>query len=320
MSRQQLEVQASFCEMQVDDLMKDLILKCDEVHRCQDMLDRISLYDADYQVPKEVVDFINHYTRTTIIVSKEDNDFLSKAGEVLKNVIAAIWNAIKWICEKLVAIFRYLFDRNYRAAKGALDLQRRVIVLQTNPEIVNKFENLSCNVVARDDINSVIMRTRSLITLMGDAAKLSRIEHVDTLINNFAESAAVKVDIARNQVSDDMPAIQQMMTTTFGVAGWTFSGYLETINTYADMVRRIEGLREIEKATKKDVAKLQKQAEDAQLGKVPVADINALQAEVAAKIAMTKILGFSIAICIRRSDNVLSFLNAIYQEMHKLAE
>lgn len=313
--KQQLEIQSSYCEMMVNDLLKDLAIKADEARRCSEMISRLSQYQSDHEVSAEVVEFVGYYTRLgTDCVSTEDG-FLTQAGEILRKVLSGLWTAIKWIVEKLVAIFRWLFDRNYRAIKASLDLQRSVILLQTNAELVSKFENLSCNVVSRDDINDILLKSQSLLSLMKSASQLTDANYVNTLLSTYAESASVKVDLANLIMTDDLPAYKQMMTTTFGLAGWSFSGYLETLNMYVSFVRQIEELRAVEKQTKKDADILKKRIENSQLGKEPVNDIGALQKEAAAKVAMVKILGYSVAICIRRSDNVFAFLNQIFNEM-----
>lgn len=315
--RQQLEIQSSNCEMMVNELLRDLVIKTDEAQRCCEMISRLSQYQYDYQVPAEITEFVGHYTLLgPKYVSNEDGSgFLTQAGEILKKVFAGLWAAIKWIIEKLIAIFRWLFDRNYRAIKDSLELQRNVIILQTNAELVSKFEGMSCNVVARDDINSIIMKSQSLISLMKSAANLTDANYVNTLVTTYADEAAVKVDIANLTMTDGLPEFKPMMTTTFSVAGWSFSGYLETLNSYVGFVRQIEELRGIEKQTKKDADLLKKRIENSQLGKEPVNNVQELQKEAAAKVAMVKILGYSIAICIRRSDNVFAFMNQIFNEM-----
>lgn len=315
--KQQLETQSSNCEVMINELLRDLVIKTDEAQRCCEMISRLSQYQCDYQVPSEITEFIGHYTRLwTKCVSNEDgNGFLTQAGEILRKVLAGLWTAIKWIVEKLVAIFRWLFDRNYRAIKDSLELQRHVIILQTNAELVNRFENTTCNVVSRDDISSIIIKSQSLISLMRSTSKLTDVSYVDTLLSTYVKDANVNVDVSNLVMTDSLPEFKPMMTTTFGTAGWSFSGYLETLNNYVSFVRQIEELRSVEKETKKDADILKKRIENAQLGKEPTNDLNALQKEAAAKVAMVKILGYSIAICIRRSDNVFAFLNQIFNEM-----
>jgi len=312
----QITTHASECEVAIANLTQELMLKADEAERCQEMIDRLATYNKDDKLPKEIVDFVAHYTRCDELISTEESTFLETAGNVLKTVLSALWTAIKWIFEKIVAIFRYLFDRNYRATKAATDLQRRVLTLQTNQALVNKFESIQCNVVVKEDVDNIIQKSMNLVVLIQNAAKMNRIDYIQTLIDQFADVGSVSIDTTTCVLTDVLPQPVPQMSTTYGMANWTFDGYLSTISRYIELCRCIEKLRETEKETKSQAASLKKRADDAALGKLEVSDINALQQEAAAKVNMVKIISYAIAINVRRSDNVLSFLNAMYNEMH----
>lgn len=299
----------SHWDIVISDTLHEIELKVDEAERIQEMIARLNCYDQNQKLSPEVIDFIGNYSRVEI-VSKEG--LVTEAGALLKKAFEALMNAIKWLIEKLAMIFKYLFNSEYRACKDALDLQRRFITMSINRTLVNAFESKTCDVIAKKDIDSIVFKTQRLVELVRNAASLTRQDFTDTLITTYCNESGVQFDPNTCRVSDNLPNPAPMRSTTFGTAGWTMQGIVETMSNYLATLKQIETLKEVNKQCEGAVKDLKKRAEEASLSGVGADKITELQKECAAKICMTKVIGYAIAVCCRRSENILAFLNQLY--------
>ena len=300
---------SSHCDMMIADLLHDLELKADEAERCQEMLARLNCYDRNSKLPVEIIDYVGNYAQIEI-VSKEG--FVTEASAILKKALDALMVAIKWIIEKLTEIFKYLFNSEYRACRDALDLQRRFITMSINQTKVNTFENTMCNVITREDIDSIIFKTQKLVELIRNSANMSRQDFVNTLLKSYCDESGVVFDPTTFRVNDNLPNPTPMAGTTFAKSGWTVAGIIEVIGSYLAMLRGIESLKANSKATQDAASDLKKRAMEAASNGAAAKDITELQRECSTKINSTKIIGYAIAVCCRRSENILAFINQLY--------
>lgn len=307
---------SSYYDTRIATLMNELVVKTDEAQRCQEILDRLQTYKSDEKIPVDVVDFIGNYAPVEI-VSKEG--LVTKAIDVLKNALAALMRAIEWIIQKLKEIFKYCFDAEYRACKDTLDIQRRMLVLSANATACNKFINSNCDVIKKADIDDIITRTQQLTELIANAAKMSDQSYVDVLLREFGVSAGI-VKTGSNALEDNIPSPAPMRSTTYMSAGWTIDGISGTIVQYLAALRGIEALKSVQRDVEAAAKDLKKRAEQAALNGASAGDVGALQKEAATKIAMTTLMGYSIAISSRRSENILQFITSLYNELHKCAK
>lgn len=305
-------VQSSFYDMAISDLLVSLELKTDEFNRCNEMLFRVNGMSPDEKLPVEVVDFIGNYAPITIVSSE---GLVTKAGSILKNILEALLKAIAWILERLKEIFKYCFDREYRACKDALDLQRRIITLGTNPATRTRFESQTCSVIRKEDLDDIIIKSQSLIELVKNAAKLSDKKYADTLIDKFDESSGVVYDPDAETLSDTMTGLPVVKSTTYNAAGWTIDGINSTITLYLSMLKDIETLKSVQNETESSASDLKRRATKAAFEGSTSESVMALQVEGAAKVTMTKIITYALAIATRRSDNILAFIKALYEEV-----
>ena len=301
---------SSHCDMMIADLLHELELKVDEAERCQEMIARLNCYDPSTKLPAEIVDYVGNYAPIEI-VSKEG--FVTEAGAILKKALDGLMIAIKWIIEKLAEIFKYLFNSEYRACRDALDLQRRFITMSVNQTKVNRFENTMCNVVPRKEVENIIFKTQKLIELVRNAANMSRQDFSDTLLKSYCDESGVVFQESTCRVSDNLPNPVPMAGTTFANAGWTVQEIVQTISSYVSMLKGIETLKATAKSIQDAANDLKKRAVEATANGAAPKDITELQKECGVKLNMTKVIGFSIAVCCRRSENILAFMNQLYQ-------
>ena len=304
---------SSHCDTMIADLLSELVLKVDEAERCQEMISRLNCYEPGTKLPAEIVDYIGNYAPIEI-VSKEG--FITEVGAVLKKALDGLMTAIKWIIEKLTEIFKYLFNSEYRACRDALDLQRRFITMSVNQTKVNDFENALCNVVSRKDIDDIIFKTQKLVELVRNTANLARQDFSNTLLKSYCDEGAVVFNENDFRVTDNLPNPVPMASTTFANAGWTVQGTIEVIGSYISLLKGIESLKDTEKATRNAASDLKKRAMEAVASGAAAQTITDLQKECGTKINMTKIIGYSVAVCCRRSENILAFINQLYQAAH----
>ena len=307
---------SSYYDTRITSLMNELVLKVDEASRCQEVITRLSCYKADEKIPVDVVDFIGNYAPIEI-VSKEG--LIAKGIDLLKQALAALMRAIEWIIQKLREIFKYCFDAEYRACKETLDIQRRMLVLSANATACNKFVNSNCDVIKKTDIDSIITRTQQLTELIANAAKMTDQSYVEVLLREFGAQAGV-IKSGGNALVDNIPNPAPARSTTYMAAGWTIDGISGTIVQYLACLRGIEALKSVQRDVEAAAKDLKKRAEQAALNGASAGDVNALQKEAATKIAMTTLMGYSIAISSRRSENILQFINSLYTELHKCAK
>ena len=299
----------SHCDIMISDTLHELEMKIDEAERIQEMIARLNCYDKGQKLPVEVVDFIGNYASIEI-VSREG--LLTEAGSILKKAFESLMVAIKWLIEKLAMIFKYLFNSEYRACKDALDLQRRFMTMSINRTLVNDFEAKPCSVIPKTDIDNIIFKTQKLVELVSNAAALSRQDFTDTLIQSYCTESGVKFDINTGRVTEDLPNPAPMSGTTFGTAGWTMQGITSSLSNYIATLKQIESLKQVSKDCDAAASDLKKRAEEASLSGAAAEKITELQKECATKICMTKVAGYAIAVCCRRSENILAFLNQLY--------
>ncbi len=309
----QPRVYSSYYDTQMANINYEITMKIDEINRCQEVVSRLQMYKPEDKIKPDVLDFVGNYT-TIEIVSKEG--FVQTAGDLLKKAFEAIFKAIKWIIEKLMELFRYLFDSEYRACKKALDLQRRVITLSTDQTLCNKFMNSTCDVIKKEDIDNIIFKTQYLVDMIANAAKMTDVQYSETLMQTLGANGGVSRG-ANNTVIDTLPSPAHLRSTTYQAAGWTIDGLNGTITSYISLLRGIEGLKDVGKKAETDARALKKKAEDAALSGAGADSVVNIQKETAVKITMTQVIGFTIAIASRRSENLLTFLNSLYERLHE---
>ena len=308
-------IQSSYHDMVVTNLLCELELKVDEAVRCQEMIDRLSTYKPEDKLPVEVVDFIGNYADIQI-VSQEASaiGLVVSAGALLKNALDALMKAINWIITKLREIFKFCFDKEFRACKDMLDLQRRLITLSVDMPLKNKFENASCDVITKAYVDKMIQMSNTLITLIENASKLTDVKYVETLLNEHGDDGAMMRG-ADGRMYDNIPDPEVARNTTYQAAGWTFTGINDTVTQFLAVLKGIEGLKDTSKRLDSAASDLKKRAEEAALTGAGSDKVNALQTEAATKIAMTKVIGYSVAILVRRSDSILAFVKSLYDEI-----
>lgn len=310
----QKTIHATVYDIAIADLLNELTLKVNDAERCQEIIARVASYESNTKLPPEVVDFIGCYAPIEIV---DQHGLASDVVDVLKKALDGLMRAIAWIIEKLKEIFKFLFDSQYRACKAGLDIQRRVEILASNPDVVSKFESTNCSIVKQIDVQDIIAKTQSVTHLIAECSNLSDISYIDTLMKKFSANGGVSMDGDRKLV-DDIPNPAPMLNSTFALAGWTMDAYQATLRDYIATVRGIEELKPVQSEVEKQAKELKKRAEQAALGMAP-GDVVELQKQAAAKILMTKTIGYAIAVSVRRSENVLAFLTQIYKEMHKIS-
>ena len=305
-------VQSSYYDMMVTNLVCELEVKIDEATRCQEILSRLQLYKPEDTLPIEVVDFIGNYSNIQIV--SQEASLVKTVSELVKNALDAIIKAITWIMAKLRELFKYCFDKEFRTCRDMLDLQRRFITLSVDMTLKNKFENATCDVISKEYVDSVISSTSSLVLLIENAAKLTDFGYVNTLISEHASTGHVAYQTDGSLV-DNLPDPVVMRSVTYGTAGWTFTGINESITLFLGVLKGIEKLRTVNKDVEVAAADLKKRAEEAALNGADTANVNKLQREAATKVAMTKIIGYTIAIMTRRADNISAFIKSMYDEV-----
>jgi queuine/archaeosine tRNA-ribosyltransferase len=98
------------------------------------------------------------------------------------------------------------------------------------------------------------------------------------------------------------------------------TGITDTLSNYIATLKQIETLKETSKQCDDAAKDLKKRAEEAALNGVASSRITELQKECATKICMTKVAGYAIAVCCRRSENILAFLNQLYNAVKEVAK
>lgn len=310
---------ASAYEVEVERLLNALIIKTDEVERCQYMLDKVSMLDMNSKLPVEVVDYIGSYANICMV---DTQGMISDTKDVLSKILSALFKAIAWIIEKLTEIFKYIFNSQYRAKKETLDLQRKIITLSLKPEFCNKFENTNVSVVTKADVDKLIYTTERLFSLMHSCAGVTELQYSDTLINQWKGEAAIDFD-SEGKMYDATVKMVPQRNTTFGMAGWKLNsndGIQNSIVQYLAMIDGVEDLKALKKNTDRMSSDLKKRAEAAVTSGATSGNVSKLQKETATKIEMVKILAYAAAIAVRRSHNLLAFFNLIYEEMVKIAQ
>lgn len=305
---------ASNYEVVVVDLLQQLVMKTDEASRCQEIIDRLMTYEDNTRLPPEVVDFIGNYAPIEIV---DQHGLVFGAIDVMKKALDSLMKAIAWIIAKLKEIFKYLFDSQYRAKKEVLDLQRRIITITMKADVRTKFENLTTTVHPKTAIDDILFKCNSLADVIKSAAGTTDVSYADNLIQTFGGTAGIAMS-PENVLTDILPNPPSMRGTTFGLAGWTIDGLQNTIVTYLSVIDSIQNLRKTEQEVSKAAAELKRKAEDAATSGATSGNLIQLQKEAATKIMMTRIIGYAIAIEVRRSDNVLAFITQIYKELHGL--
>lgn len=305
-------VQSSYYDMMVTNLVCDLEIKIDEATRCQEILNRLQLYKPEETLPIEVVDFIGNYANIQIV--SQEASIVRTVSSLVKNALEAIIKAITWIIAKLRELFKYCFDKEYRTCKDMLDLQRRFITLSVDMSLKNKFENATCDVVANTYVTDVINSMSSLINLIENSAGLRDVGYIDTLMTQFAPSCHVTYS-SDGILMDTVPDPVIKRSTTYSAAGWSFTKITECIVQFIAVLKGIEKLKDLNKKIESAVSDLKTRAENAALNGASTNDVNQLQRETAAKMAMTKLIGYSIAILVRRADNISAFVQSLYDEV-----
>jgi len=305
---------ASSYDIMVAGLTQELALKVDEAQRCQEILDRLLAYDNNAKLEPDVIDFIGNYAPIEIV---DQHGMVMTAIDLIKKALDSLMKAIVWIINKLKEIFKYLFDSQYRAKKEVLDIQRRILTITMKQDIRTKFENLNTTVHRKADIDAILYKCQSLVELIVSAANTTDGAYADTLIKTFGGDAGVAID-GENVLTDIIPTPEVMRNTTFSLAGWTIDGVQTTITNYLAAIDSIQKLKKTQADVEKDANDLKRRAEEAATSGATSGNIIQLQKEAATKIMMVKIMGYAIAIEVRRSDNVLAFLNQIYNELHEL--
>lgn len=305
-------VQSSYYDMMVTNLVCDLEIKIDEATRCQEILNRLQLYKPEETLPIEVVDFIGNYTNIQIV--SQEVSIVRTVSSLVKNALEAIIKAIAWIITKLRELFKYCFDKEYRTCKDMLDLQRRFITLSVDMSLKNKFENATCDVVANSYVTDVINSMSSLINLIENSAELRDVGYIDTLITQFASSCHIRY-CSDGVLMDTVPDPVIKRSATYGSAGWSFTNITDCIVQFIAVLKGIEKLKDLNKKIESAISDLKTRAENAALNGASTNDVNQLQRETAAKMAMTKIIGYSIAILVRRADNISAFIQSLYDEV-----
>jgi len=310
-----LTTHASNYEVVVVDLLQDLVLKTDEAVRCQEVLNRLLTYNNNDRLPADVVDFIGNYAPIEIV---DQHGMVFAAVDLIKKALDALMKAITWIIAKLKEIFKFLFDSQYRAKKEILDLQRRIITITMKVDVRSKFENLTTTVHTKTDIDAILFKSQSLVNLITSAAGMKELTYVDWLLKTFGGDAGVRLN-KDDVLEDSIDTPDTLRNTTFGLAGWTIDGLQNTIVTYLGVIDSIQNLKKVQSDVEKEAADLKRRAEEAATSGATSGNIIELQKEAATKIMMTKIMGYAVAIAVRRSDNILAFLTQIFRELHSIA-
>lgn len=306
---------ATVHDVAIANLMSELVLKVDDAQRCQEIITRLSTYPAGTKLPPDVVDFIGNYAPIEVVdMHGLGNDVM----DLLKKALDSLMKAISWIIEKLQEIFKYLFDSQYRACKQTLDLQRRIMTIATNPDVCTRFEGTNCSVVQKKDVDDIVYKTQELTHLIANCSSMNDMNYIDTLMKQFGANGGIALDPETRKLVDNLPNPVPLRNTTFGVAGWSIEGMTTTITNYLATIRGIESIKGVQSEVEKQAKDLKKRAEQASLGTAP-GDVVELQREAAAKIMMTKTIGYAVAISVRRSENILAFLTQIYRELHTVA-
>ena len=305
-------VQSSYYDMMVTNLVCDLEIKIDEATRCQEILNRLQLYKPEETLPIEVVDFIGNYANIQIV--SQEASIVRTVSSLVKNALDAIIKAITWILAKLRELFKYCFDKEYRTCKDMLDLQRRFITLSVDMSLKNKFENATCDVVANSYVTDVINSMSSLVNLIENSAGLKDVGYIDTLMTQFAHSCHVTYS-SDGIIMDTVPDPVIKRSATYSSAGWSFTNITDCIVQFISVLKGIEKLKDLNKKVESAISDLKSRAENAALNGASADDVNQLQRETAAKMAMTKIIGYSIAILVRRADNISAFIKSLYDEV-----
>lgn len=306
------KIHATGYDIAISGLMHELVLKIDDAERCQEMLSRLACYEPTEMLPADVVDFIGNYAPIEIV---DQHGMVLKAIDVVGKALEALMKAINWIIDKLKEIFKFLFDSQYRACKQTLDIQRRILTISANPNAITKFENTNCSIVSKVDVDKINFKTQYLTALIRNCAKMDDQAFIQTLMKTFAADAGVALD-QNNLLLDSIPNPSPMRNTTFAAAGWTIDGVNTTITDYLTTIKGIEELKAVQTDIEKQAHDLKKRAEDSALKGGESGAIIALQKEAATKIMMVKTIGYAIAISVRRSNNILAFLLAIYKELN----
>ena len=307
----------------ISNLLYSLDVALDEYERGNEMLLRLNALDHDAELPKEVLEYVTAYSSicqeslTINIGGKGDGNNTGVIG-FIKKILTGLKNAIVKIYEFIVHIFKTLFDKQYRARRQFLGITKHLMILGSRPELVKKFEAIPCAVISQADALDVIQKSRNLINLIRFCAACTDHKSVDDLLVNFSRAANIRV--VNDQFTDICADIKGRRWNSFAQAGWTLKGLQECIDSHINSLSGVETLKETKTALEKDIKDLEKRVNDAMNANASAESVKDLQAIIALKLRLVRIIGNAIAIINNRSTGTTNVLKAIHGQALKLME
>lgn len=184
--------------------------------------------DMDRQtLPVSVECYLEDISKAGIISTEALIEIKNPIGDSLKAILKGLMNAITWVIEQIVHLFRLIFDIYFRAQRK-LVAQQAFILQFVDEKMREEFANSTMLTIRYNDFHSFNEQVKKLVLILQSSTRVVEFSHANKLFANCEVELGCKIENTLQLVNIvDLTTLEA--TGVLKALGWDYDKMYTTV-------------------------------------------------------------------------------------------